>query len=88
MSKARQPVVVLQNPKAPRRLATFAQIRKEMSKVYSDAREGLIPTGDASRLIYCLGQIGSVLESEHIENRICTLEKQVKTNEQIPSATP
>ena len=88
MSRARQPVVVLQNPTAPRRLATFAQIRKEMGKVYSDAREGVIPTGDASRLIYCLGQIGSVLESEHIENRICALEKKVKTNEQSTVTTP
>lgn len=72
------PVAVLvPTPRAPRRLSTLSQVRREMSAVYADAREGRIPTGDASRLVYVLGQIAGVIEGESVEARIAALEKLV-----------
>lgn len=64
--------------RAPRRLATLGQVRREMGAVYADAREGRIPPGDASRLVYVLGQIAGVIEGEHIERRLSDLEEKVR----------
>ena len=60
---------------APKRLATLGQVRREMTAVYRDMRELVIPPSDGSKLIYALGQIAAVIETEQIENRIGDLEK-------------
>lgn len=64
-------------PRAPRRLATLGAVRREMTAVYRDMREARIPSQDGSRLVYALGQIAGVIESEAIEARISDLEKKV-----------
>ena len=63
-------------PKAPKRLATLGQVRREMGAVYTDAREGRIPPGDASRLVYVLGQVAGVIEGEAVEKRLTELERK------------
>lgn len=64
-------------PTAPKRLANLSHVRREMGAVYADAREGMIPPGDASRLVYVLGQLAGVIEAESVERRIFALEKRV-----------
>lgn len=49
-----------------------------MTAVYQDMREGVIQTQDGSRLVYALGQIAGVIETEQIERRLESIEKQVK----------
>ena len=63
--------------KAPKRLATLGAVRREMTAVYRDMRENVIPTQDGSRLVYALGQIAGVIENEVIETRITDLEERL-----------
>lgn len=56
------------------RLASLRAVRREMSAVYADARAGEIEAGTGSRLIYMLGQVGSILQAEIAETRLAKLE--------------
>lgn len=72
------PALIIPAIRAPKRLNTLAQVRREMSAVYQDMREGVIQTQEGSRLVYALGQIAGVIETEQIERRLESIEKQVK----------
>ena len=72
------PALIIPAIRAPKRLNTLVQVRREMSAVYQDMREGVIQTQDGSRLVYALGQIAGVIETEQIERRLESIEKQVK----------
>lgn len=60
-----------------RRLATLKAVRLEMTAVYSDMRDNVIPVGDGSKLVYALGAISGVIEAEAVERRVSDLEKQI-----------
>ncbi|MBX9636193.1 hypothetical protein [Nitrosomonas sp.] len=68
---------VFSNDPTPQRtkLVTLVDCRREMARVYRDARAGHMNISDGTRLIYMLGQIGRMIESSDIEKRIEVLER-------------
>ncbi len=52
-------------------------VRIEMSRVYREMRCGQIQTGEGTKLVYVLGQIGKVIELVEIEKRIALLEREI-----------
>lgn len=61
--------------KGPIRLTTADEIRVEMAKVYRLARRGQMPTDQATKLTYILGELRKALELSVIERRIQQLER-------------
>lgn len=62
-------------PPAPRiNLTTPEDIRREMSRVYREARGGELDTSEGGRLIYMLSQIVKAYELGVIEKRLALLE--------------
>lgn len=57
------------------KLATIAEVRRELARVYRDARGGHLETADASRLSYILSQIGKMIVDNELEMRIEKLEE-------------
>ncbi|CAM3613148.1 hypothetical protein [Polynucleobacter brandtiae] len=55
-------------------LATSEDVRREMSKVYREARSSKIPTQEATRYIYILTQILKAHELVFLEKRLSELE--------------
>lgn len=51
-------------------------IRREMSRVYRDARRGQIETTIAARLVYMLSEIRKTYEVSVLERRLTALEGQ------------
>ena len=63
------------NPTLPKiNLSTCEDIRREMARLYRDARTGRLPIGDATRLSYILVQIIKAHEIMVLEKRIDALE--------------
>lgn len=60
------------------KLATIEDCRREMARVYRDARTATTDTADASRLVYMLTSIAKMIEIGQLEQRITQLE--VKQN--------
>jgi hypothetical protein len=56
-------------------LSSLEHVRREMQRVYSDAKHGTLPTQDASRLIFCLRQIADLHVAVDVEKRIAPLEQ-------------
>lgn len=56
------------------RLETVQDARKEMSKLYREARAGKIDVQDASRLANILMLIGRMIEGSDLEQRLEALE--------------
>jgi len=56
------------------KLGSIAEVRRELARVYRDARGGQLETGDASRLSYILVSIGKMIELDDLEKRITQLE--------------
>jgi hypothetical protein len=65
---------------APRRirLRTLDDIAVEMAKCYKQARSGEIDSGDLSRYVYALSQLGKIVEVALLEARITALEGVVE----------
>jgi len=57
------------------RLNTLQAVRRELSRVYREARTGKIDTADASRLGFLLVSLAKIMESSDLEQRIEALEK-------------
>ena len=55
-------------------LETLQDCRREMAKVYREARSQLIDVSDASKFVYMLGAVGKLIETSDIEKRIEALE--------------
>lgn len=55
-------------------LSTGEDVRREMSKIYREARARKIPTQEATRLIYVLTQILKAHELIFVEKRLSELE--------------
>lgn len=58
------------------RLKTMDDVRVEMAHVYTDARQKRLEPEKASKLIYILAQIGTVIEGTDLAKRIAELEKR------------
>ncbi len=56
------------------KLATIEDCRREMARVYRDARTGQADTADASRLVYMLTSIAKMIEIGQLEQRLTALE--------------
>ena len=56
-------------------LKTADDVRVEMGKVYREMRHGKIESGEGTKLVYVLAQIGKVIELNEIEKRIELLER-------------
>ena len=63
---------------SPRRyrakLETVGNVSRELSRIYREARSGLIDTSDASKLAHILSIIGRIIEASDLEARIAALE--------------
>jgi hypothetical protein len=59
------------------KLSTIADCRREMARVYRDARTAKIDTSEASRLVYMLSQIGKLIETGQLEQRLIELENRL-----------
>lgn len=64
-------------PASPINLHDLSAVRRELAKVYRDARSGRIDTQDGTRLAYVLLQIAKLHEIEDFERRI----KQLESNQ-------
>ena len=60
------------------RLDTLQSVRKELAKVYRDARQKRIDTVAASRLGFLLVSLAKLIEQSEIERRVETLETVLK----------
>lgn len=56
-------------------LADLRSVRRELCRVYRDARSGRLATADASKLAFVLFTIGRLLEAETFEQRLDQLEQ-------------
>jgi hypothetical protein len=55
-------------------LKTIDDVRLEMARVYRDMRSGSIDTQDGTRLTYVLAQVGKLIQTGELEQRIESLE--------------
>lgn len=72
-SKAASNITLLPAPKAIN-LHNLEAVRREMSRVYRDMRNGTVPTQDGARLVYVLGEVRKMFEAVDLEKRIAALE--------------
>jgi hypothetical protein len=56
------------------RLDSMQDVKKEMAKVYREARSGAVDVQDATKLTWCLQSIAKVIEGSDLEKRIELLE--------------
>ena len=84
--KATESPVVLEGqllravPTPQLKLATIEDCRREMAKVYRDAKSGNTDKQDASRLVYMLTAIAKMIEIGQLEQRLTDLEKKQHGN--------
>lgn len=58
------------------RLSSVKDCRRELAKVYADARQGKIPSPDATRLTYILVAVSNMIKDHELEERVKKLEEQ------------
>lgn len=68
-------IEILDSPTPRINLATSEDVRREMAKVYREARLNKLPISDATKLSYILTQILKAHELMVLESRIELLEK-------------
>lgn len=85
--KAAKPPVVHEGqvlravPTPQLKLATIEDCRREMARVYRDARYATTDTADASRLVYMLTSIAKMIEIGQLEQRLNALEEKQHGND-------
>ena len=62
-------------PRRRIRLGSVEEMRKEMERVYREARQNELDIGVASKLSYMLSQMTRVAEVSNIERRLLELER-------------
>ena len=62
------------NPGARIRLATMADVAKEIRKLYREARAGTLATGEATKLAYLLNMLAGILTASDLEARLAAIE--------------
>jgi hypothetical protein len=70
-------------PSPPRvgRLDTIAGVRREMTRVYREARTGKLETPEATRLAFILQSIARLIEGGDFEKRLNDMEQRLATPE-------
>jgi hypothetical protein len=58
------------------KLDSLRGVRRELTKVYRDMRQGKLDTQDGTRLAFVLNVIAKLIETSDLEARIEALEKQ------------
>ncbi|MBT9097651.1 hypothetical protein KFZ76_08015 [Methylovulum psychrotolerans] len=56
------------------KLDSLGDVKREMAKVYREARSGLVDVQEATKLTWCLQAVGKVIEGSDLEKRIEALE--------------
>lgn len=64
-------------PRPRSRLTTIREVRREMAKVYAEARTGELRTDVATRLVYILTQISNLIRDSELEQRVQQLEQEL-----------
>jgi hypothetical protein len=60
------------------RLDTLDRVRRELVRIYREARDGKRDVSDASKLAHILTMIARILEGSDLEKRITALEQQAR----------
>ena len=63
-------------PPARARLDTMARVRRELARVYREARAGRLDVADASKLANILQIMGRMIETSEVETRLDALERR------------
>jgi hypothetical protein len=63
------------------RLATAADVRREMADLYRQARTGGVEIADATKLAYILNQLATLMRIDDLEQRTAALERILKRPE-------
>lgn len=58
------------------RLATVRDVRRELAKLYCDARGGRVAPGDAAKLAFVLDRVRQCLADVELEQRVIFLEER------------
>ncbi len=58
------------------KLDSMGDVKREMAKVYREARSGVVDVQDATKLTWCLQAVAKVIETSDLEKRIEILEGQ------------
>ncbi|MDP3389078.1 MAG: hypothetical protein Q8Q40_13860 [Methylococcaceae bacterium] len=58
------------------KLDTMQDVKREMTKVYREARSGVVDVQDATKLTWCLQAVAKVIETSDLEKRIEVLENK------------
>jgi len=73
--------VLLANPTPNKslrlRLGSIRDVRREIAAVYKEARTGVIPTQEATRLVYMLISLGNMIKDTELADRITKLENNI-----------
>lgn len=66
----------------PRRrpLKTLDDVRVQMAGLYWQAKAGKLPTQEATRLVWILVQVGNVIQSGELEQRVAALESSMEVH--------
>lgn len=68
-------VLLAPTPRVRSRLTTIREIRREMAKVYLEARNGELRTDSATRFVYMLTQLSNLIRDSELEQRVQQLEE-------------
>lgn len=71
-----EPIEIEESPTPRINLSTVEDVRREMAKVYREARNFKIPTSDGTKLVFILCQILKAHEIYSIEKRLEILEQE------------
>lgn len=68
----------LPTPRAlARRLGNIREVRREMARVYAEARTGQLRTDVATRLVYILTNLSNLIRDSELEQRVQQLEQEL-----------
>lgn len=70
-------VLLPPTPRGRLRLGSLREVRREMAKVYAEARSGEMKTDVASRLVYILTQLSNLIRDSELEQRVQELEQEI-----------
>lgn len=62
----------------PGSLSTLTRVRRELGRVYRDARTGKIDPNELTKFAYTLNVMGKLLEGESFEERLKALEQTIE----------
>jgi hypothetical protein len=71
-------ITLASSPRSRLRLNSVREVRRELCKIYAEARCGEIPTQTATRLAYLLQVLAAMIRDGDMEDRIATLEEEIK----------